>query len=276
MSVSSVQDRCRGVLLGLAAGDRNGGPIRMAVRLAESLLELGRFDPTDIVGRYLRWWREGAFDTGPVSGRAFELMASGMPASEASAQVHRELGGRTAGCNPAHRSSPLAMLATLADGDLPDCAVTEARLTHHDPLAGNVAAAVAALIWSLLRGAAWEIALQRSADGRQAQTSEALLSGQEGPATSGGFAPEVLRAAVYFVGSSSSFSEALERSVGFAGPANYCPVLVGAIGGARWGSSAVPAPALAHVDILRRVETCAHGLSAAWTTGGEPLQPQRQ
>jgi hypothetical protein len=59
MSGISVQDRCRGVLLGLAAGDRNGGPIRMVVRLAESLLELGRFDPTDILGRYLCWWREG-------------------------------------------------------------------------------------------------------------------------------------------------------------------------------------------------------------------------
>jgi ADP-ribosyl-[dinitrogen reductase] hydrolase len=271
-----VQDRCQGVLLGLAAGDRNGGPIRMAVRLAESLLELGRFDPQDILARYLRWWGEGAFDTGPVSGRALELTAGGMSAAEASAQVHREFGGKTAGCNPAHRSSPLAMLASLADGDLPRCAITEARLTHHDPLAGDVAAAVAALCRSLIRGAAWESALQRSVDGRQGQTSEALFFSQEGPATGCGFAPEVLRAAVYFVGSSSSFSEALERSVVFAGPANYCPVLVGAIGGARWGSSAIPAPALAHVDILRRVETCAHGLAAAWTTGGEPVRPQRQ
>ena len=137
MTAESVQDRCRGVLLGLAAGDRNGGPIRMAVRLGESLLELGRFDPQDIVGRYLHWWREGAFDTGPVSGRALELMAAGMSPSEASAQVHREFGGKTAGCNPAHRSSPLAMLAALADDDLPGCAVTEARLTHHDPLASD-------------------------------------------------------------------------------------------------------------------------------------------
>jgi hypothetical protein len=47
MSGVNVQDRCRGVLLGLVAGDRNGGPIRMAVRLAESLLELARFNPTD-------------------------------------------------------------------------------------------------------------------------------------------------------------------------------------------------------------------------------------
>jgi ADP-ribosyl-[dinitrogen reductase] hydrolase len=142
MCGTGVQDRCGGVLLGLAAGDHNGGPVRMAVRLAESLLELGRFDPQDIVARYLHWWREGAFDTGPVSGPALELLAAGMSPSEASAQVHGEFGGRTAGCNPAHRSSPLAMLASLADDDLPGCAVTEARLTHHDPLADDVAAAV--------------------------------------------------------------------------------------------------------------------------------------
>jgi ADP-ribosylglycohydrolase len=260
----SAADRCRGVLIGLAAGDRNGGPIRMAVRLPESLLEFGRLDTSDIVARYLRWWREGAFDTGPVSGRALELMATGSSASEASAQAHRELNGKTAGCNPAHRSSPLAMLASLADDDLPGCAITEARLTHHDPLAGDVAAAVAVLCRSLIRGAAWAIALQRSAEERRAETSDALLSIREGPGSRGGFAPVVLQAAVYFVGSSPSFSEAIERSLAFAGRANYCPVFVGAIGGARWGSSAIPATSLTHVDIFQRVEMAAHGLAAGW------------
>lgn len=258
------QDRCRGVLLGLAAGDKNGGPIRMAVRLAESLLELGRFDPTDIVGRYLQWWREGAFDTGPVSGRALELMATGMSYLEASAQVHRELDGQTAGCNPAHRSSPLAMLASLTEDDLPACAITEARLTHYDPVAGDVAAAITVLCRCLILGTTWECALQRSAETRRAETNEALSAVQGGPGTSGGYAPEVLRAAVYFVGSSFSFTEAMSRSLAFAGPANYCPVLVGSIGGARWGKSAIPPQALAHVDILRRVEMAANALAASW------------
>ena len=164
------------------------------------------------------------------------------------------------------RSPPLAMLAALANEALPGCAVTEARLTHHDPLAGDVAAAVTVLCRCLIRGAAWESALRRSAEGRQAHTSEALSSGQEGAGTNGGFAPEVLRAAVYFVGSSSSFSEALGRSVVFAGPANYWPVLVGAIGGARWGSAGIPHQALVHVELLRRVETSAHGLAAGWAS----------
>src|SRR5271169_5582215 len=99
MSDTTAEDRCRGVLLGLAAGDKIGGPIRLAVRLAESLLGCTGFDPSDILERYLAWWREGAYDTGPVSDRALALVATGISVQEATAQVHRELGGKTAGCN---------------------------------------------------------------------------------------------------------------------------------------------------------------------------------
>jgi ADP-ribosylglycohydrolase len=254
MSENTAKDRCRGTLMGLAAGDQIGGPIRMALRLAESLLELGTFDAADVLGRYLRWWREGAFDTGPVSDRALELQAAGMPVPEATAQVHRECGGKTAGCNPAHRSPPLAMLTSLADDDLASCALTEARLTHYDPLAGEVAAAVCKLCRSLIRGAAWDVVLQPC--GR--------FAGQGGPGNNGGFAPDVLRAALHFVGTSACFPEALERALAFAGSANYCPVLVGAIGGARWGASAIPQAALAHVDLLPRVQAAAEPLAVGW------------
>ena len=42
---TTAADRCRGVLIGLAAGDKIGGPSRMAVRLAESLLEAAQATP---------------------------------------------------------------------------------------------------------------------------------------------------------------------------------------------------------------------------------------
>ena len=214
---TTAADRCRGVLIRLAAGDQIGGPIRMAVRLAESLLESGGFNAADILRRYLLWWRDGAFDTGPVSDRALALMAAGMQATEATAQVNREFDGKTAGCNPAHRSSPLSMLASVADEDLPACAMSEARLTHHDPLAGEVAAVVNMLCRSLIRGVAWDDALRQCS----------ILADQDGPGNNGGYAPDVLQAALFFVSTSSDFSEALKRSLAFAGPANYCPVLVG-------------------------------------------------
>jgi len=249
---TGAEDRCRGVLIGLAAGDKIGGPIRMAMRLAESLVACGGFNSFDILERYLAWWREGAFDTGPVSHRAFALPAMGMPVQEATAQVHREFGGMTAGCNPAHRSPPLSMLAAIADDDLPACAMTEAGLTHHDRLAGEIAAAVNKLCRALIRGDAWD---------------HALIPQEEGPGNNGGFAPDVLRAALHFVGTSGSFAVALERSLTFAGPANYCPVLVGAIAGARWGASAIPPSSLAHVDILPRVVAAAESLASGWGEG---------
>jgi ADP-ribosylglycohydrolase len=254
----TAEDRCRGVLIGLAAGDRIGGPIRMAVRLAESLVDCGGLNSADILERFLTWWREGAFDTGPVSDRALFLLAAGMPVQEATAQVHREFGGKTAGCNPAHRSPPLSMLAAIADDDLSACAMAEARLTHHDPVAGEVAVAVNRLCRSLIRGVAWDMAL------RQCGACE----GQVGPGNNGGFAPDVLRAALHFIGTSGCFAEAMERSLAFAGPANYCPVLVGAIGGARWGASAIPQAALAHVDILPRVRATAEALASKWVKDG--------
>jgi ADP-ribosylglycohydrolase len=252
--LTSAEDRCRGVLVGLAAGDRIGGPIRMALRLAESLVETGRFDAADVLGRYLAWWRQGAFDTGPVSARTLALVAAGMPVEEATAQVHRESGGMTAGCNPAHRSPPLAMLAAVADDDLAGCALAEARLTHHDPLSGEVAAAATGLCRALVRGDGWGVAMRQVGG----------FASPEGPGSNGGFAPDVLRAALRFVGTSARFAEALDRSLAFAGPSNYCPVLVGAVAGARWGASAVPPPALAHDEILPRVRAVADALAAGW------------
>ena len=251
---TNAGDRCRGVLVGLAAGDQIGGPIRMAVRLAESLVDCGGFNSSDILERYLTWWREGAFDTGPVSDRAFALLATGMPVQEATAQVHREFGGMTAGCNPAHRSPPLSMLAAIADEDLTAFAKAEAGLTHHDPVAGEIAATVNKLCRSLIRGHAWDMALRQCGG----------FDGHEGPGNNGGFAPDVLRTALHFVGTSGHFAEALDRSLVFAGPANYCPVLVGAIAGARWGASAITPSSLAHVDVLPRVRVVAEALSAGW------------
>ena len=254
---TTAEDRCRGVLIGLAAGDKIGGPIRMAIRLAESLVACDGFNPSDILERYLAWWREGAFDTGPVSDRALALLATGMPVQEATAQVHREFGGMTAGCNPAHRSPPLSMLAAISDEDLAGCAMTEARLTHHDPVAGEIAARVNKLCRSLICGAAWDVALRLCGG----------FADQEGTGNNGGFAPDVLRAAESSSASRPAFAEALEKSLIFAGPANYCPVMAGAIAGSRWGASAIPASSLAHVDIMARVRAASDALAGGWVEG---------
>jgi ADP-ribosylglycohydrolase len=88
--------------------------------------------------------------------------------------------------------------------------------------------------------------------------------GEEGrPLSSGGFAPDVLRAAVHFVGSNATFEGALTAALAFAGSANYCPVLAGALAGARWGASAVP-PGLLEREVREEVARLAGELAAGW------------
>lgn len=266
------QDRAAGILIGLAAGDRNGGPIRMAVRLAESLVECQAIDVHDISTRYLAWWRDGAFDTGPTAAEVFARVEQGRSFLEAARDVHRATKGLTAGCNPAHRAAPLAAWPTRDAQTLTALARQEALLTHCHPLSGDVSAAVVAVCHALVRGANWNDALQIACHGRLPETQAALSSAPETAISRGGFAPDVLAAAVYFVGQHDSFAPALDASLRFAGAANYCPVLVGSLGGARWGVGHVGAPLLEHCEILPRVCSAAQRLAAGWNRSLENLR----
>jgi len=265
VDTETVRDRVTGVLLGIAAGDRIGGPVRMALRVAESLAEKQTFDANDVLSRYVSWYRDGAFDTGRVAELVLRRIAEGSDPYVALFAADKECGGRTAGCNAAHRIGPIAMASFLPDEQLASIAVEEARLTHLHPLAGDAAAAAAVLCRGLIRGRPWNEALAAAAEGRSPETVDALLGKPDRKQLrQGGFAPDVLKAAVFFTGQSESFADALVAAIAFAGPPNYSPVLLGAIAGARWGGRAIPDSDLAHCNLMARISTAAGKLAAGW------------
>ena len=239
---SDSRDRAVGALVGLAAGDKNHGPSEMAWRLASSLAEHQRFDPEDVFNRYLEWHHQGSYDTGAVANIVFDHVLSGEDRSEAVARAHEQLDGQTAGVNTAHRVAPLALAPFIAGEDLTAAARRESALTHAHPLAGETAAAVAILCRKLIRGLSWEAALAGAVYLEHPEVRAAFRpeESQAADLSTGGFAPETLRAAVWHLHHAETFDQALSSSLAFAGPANYCPVLVGAIGGARWGVGAIP------------------------------------
>jgi len=265
-AMPNFEDKVVGLLLGLAAGDRIGGPVRMALRVAESLRDCSGLDAYDLRARYFDWWREGAFDTGPTFGSVMRLVELGVSFEQAVIDVDTDSDGATAGCNPAHRNAPLAMCASIPDSELDRTAKAEAQLTHKHPIAGDAASAVTSLCRALIRGQPWSIALcTATTDKRSPEVGHALQIPACKELSRTGFAPDVLQAAVHFVDSSESLSIALARSIDFAGPANYCPVLVGSIGGARWGSSSIDQKSLDHHgDLVPRLKAAAVALASDW------------
>ncbi|MCB9742610.1 MAG: ADP-ribosylglycohydrolase family protein [Alphaproteobacteria bacterium] len=266
MSDASATDRARGLLLGLAAGDRNGGPIRMALELAESLIEHRRYSGPDVFHRYLTWYQAEGFDTGPIARQVFTEALRGVPQPEAVLSAHERAGHLSAGCNPAHRAGPLAAAIGVTDEDLPRAAQAEAALTHYDPLAGEVCAGLVLACRALIRGVPWELALAKARRGRDHEVALALKPQRNVTLDSGGYAPAVLRAAVWFVSESRWPAEAVKASIDFAGPENYAPVIVGALSGARWGASGIEDTMLRHLGELRpRVEAAAERLAVDWS-----------
>ena len=237
----------------------------MAVRLAESFLEGQGFNLDDVSSRYLAWWRDGAFDTGPTTARVLELVSSGKSFYEASLQVNAEAGGLTAGCNPVHRATPLAMFALLADENLPASAMAEAGLTHRHSLAGDVSAAAITLCRALIQGHSWSVALNMAKAGRQEETQVALEMHSLPSLKRDGFAPHVLAAAIYFVTASPDFDTMLRQALEFAGLSNYCPVLAGSLGGARWGASSISRNWFRENDLVLRVQKVTERLTSMWS-----------
>jgi ADP-ribosyl-[dinitrogen reductase] hydrolase len=235
-------DRIQGALLGLLAGDKIGGPSRMALELADNLLAVGEFDPADVVVRYRAWYDRDGFDTGQVAAMVFRKLET-MSNEDAVQDVDDYLGGLTAGCNPAHRALPLALASFIDDQSLFGIAETEARLTHHHPLAGEVSGTFLAIVRACIAGKDDDAF---SMGNSSAELQRILTSKKDCSLSPSGFAPEVLRAAIHFAGRTQTFDDALDSAVLFARRENYCPVLVGAIAGARWGYHAIDQRHLSH------------------------------
>lgn len=232
---SEKAKRIRGIWDGLLKSDRSGGVRVMAEMLKESIEMNRSFDPDDVFERYFSQWSKVRYDAGPTVHRVFELVHGGVNRIRAVEMVDNEASGFTAGCNPAHRASVISMMTFLPSDTVAELARAEARLTHLHPDAGEASAAVVLLCRHLIDGADWQEAVYQASKEVDGKSKLSLLLPDSGPLDKGGYAPEVLRAAVSIVQNCSDFESSLNASFKFSYPGHYCPILVGVIAGARWG-----------------------------------------
>ncbi|MDA9171473.1 ADP-ribosylglycohydrolase family protein [Alphaproteobacteria bacterium] len=213
----------RTILQGFQAGDKKGGPTELAKILSQSLIACDGFNQSDLVKRYNHWWNTDAFDTGPTFAMVFQKVSQGIPIEDASIQVNKALNGNTAGCGPAHRIAPLAAFKNIPTNKLVEYARQEARITHYHPDAGNCSGVMALLCRYLLEGHSWDES--KDLVSKNEDVKATWIKIQNANLNNSGYVLDVMHSAFHFL----DRKDALKSSLKFAGPANYCPVIVGIV-----------------------------------------------
>lgn len=237
-----------------------GGPFRvlpgqvtddteLALALARSLKRYGP-DFDAIARAYTSWLRSGPFDIGSTTQQALRSSASLESITELSLSSRASLTSQANGS--LMRISPLAIFGhELPPEELGNLARRDSRLTHPHPACQEACAAYSRAIAALIRGAsaveAWLEAL-RSAFNEQGRESGILASlmaaEQEPPICDGetiGWVRVALQNAFYHLLNSDSFEDALVETVGAGGDTDTNACIAGALLGASFGESQIPA-----------------------------------
>jgi ADP-ribosylglycohydrolase len=285
---TDLHDRIRGALLGLAAGDSAGAVAAdaqhapgqwtqhaaLALCVAESLLERGRFDPRDQIERFLRWQRDG------------HLAACGIP-DAVTADVAKALavygwrGQPMAGSHdPRDRSTaalPRVVAAAIYSVEDPSAAVHLAgecaRTTHQSPVVIDACRYLGALLVGALRGDALQTVLVGQYEpvaglwtARPLKPAlRSMARAATVPATRRAASPDVVRAvaaARVAVAGGANFDDCLQHACGHATEPALEAALAGALWGAFHGARAIPRQRLATLARAALLESFAERLCA--------------
>ena len=294
----AVRDRARGELLGLAVGDAvgttlefktrdsyplladmvGGGPFRlkpgqwtddtaMALALAESLEHDPRLDPADLMRRFVDWHEQGrysctgtCFDIGVTTRRALaRWMATGNPMAGTTDP-------RTAGNGSLMRLSPVALRHFRDRPLLRDVAARQSRTTHAAPEAVDACVAWAEALADAIEGAPRSEVLR--ARPSFAGSIGPILQGSwrgkpRGEVRSSGYVAHALEAALWSIGASGTYREAILRAANLGDDADTTAAITGQLSGALHGASGIPEDWRKHLAWADRITATADVLVGA-------------
>jgi ADP-ribosyl-[dinitrogen reductase] hydrolase len=274
-----MTDRYRGCLLGLACGDALGGPVefksrdeiarhwpdglrefvgggwlnltpgeitddtQMTVALAESLAAHPELDMDDVGARFVAWLKSNPKDVGATTRRALGLLALGASWREAGEQAGR--GGQAAGNGTVMRCAPVALRFRSDSARLRRASIDTAAITHVDPRCTWGAVAVNQAIAHLLDGGSKETVAAAAIEGvENDDVRRAVLDAAErdrADVKSGGFVLDTIGAAFWCLARHDEFENAVVAAVALGDDADTTGAVAGALAGACFGASAIPA-----------------------------------
>lgn len=302
---SSVRDRCRGALLGLACGDalgttlefcaRDAQPLHtellgggafgvapgewtddtaMALCQAESLLVRQTFDPIDQLERYCRWLTQGHLS---CQGTCIDIGKTTLDAL----QCYRREGGDQVGGKGAWQSgnggimrlAPV-VLAAASEGDAILLSMASSRTTHASQDCLDAAALMGAVLWRLLKGRPLpEVLAELPVVPAQGQAISRIQRGEfrrlsRDAISSTGYVIDTLEAALWCCYHASSLQDALILAANLADDADTVAAVTGQLAGAAWGASRLPRRWRARLAWEDRITGFADGLHALSLVAG--------
>jgi len=244
--------------MGLCAGDRNGGPIRMALKIASSLIENRGFSRSDIINRYKNWYLgppfdpEKSFDTGETFQKIFRVFTAGGDIEKIANEVN------SFGVNSCHRAIAIPCYYGFSNDEILNIVHQEGTITHTNDIAIQASKAYVSICRYLILGYSIEESLKKTQK-LQCITEWGLMNilrmetRELHQLSKDGNAIVTLEAALWFLIHTKDFTSALHESLEFAGSNNYCPVLVGAMAGSYYGFHAIQKEDYEHEIVIERV-----------------------
>ncbi len=299
MTHPELADRAEGCLLGLACGDALGGAVEFSSRaaIARDLpdgvreitgggphgLELGEvtddtqmalaiaractpvgIDLDAVIRNFLDWYRSGPKDIGVATSRALSLLDKGVPWCEAGERLLRESHGGVAGNGTVMRCAPVAIRFRSDRERLIRASIDTARMTHADPRATWGAVALNQAIAHLLDGGAvgdvLDVAVDGIGDGRVRNAIVQTPNLQYDELRSSGYVLHTLTASFWCLLNRPNAEEAIVTAVALGEDADTTGAVTGALAGAAWGASTLPARWLDVLQVREEIQSLARQL----------------
>jgi ADP-ribosyl-[dinitrogen reductase] hydrolase len=272
-----IEDRAIGALLGLAVGDAlgttlefsrrdahspvvdivGGGPFRlrpgewtddtsMALCLADSLVANAGLQERDLLDRFVRWWRQGE---NSVNGRCFDIGGTTSQALSHYVKHGQPIGvgpddKYQAGNGSLMRLAPIAIFAAPDLGGAAHLAERQSLTTHANAVAAEACGLFSQMLVEAMGGhGKHEVLRSRPAaqpDLKDVTAGAWRVKSREAISSSG-YVVHTLEAALWCVGRTDNFADALILAVNLADDSDTVGAVTGQLAGALYGRSAIPA-----------------------------------
>ncbi len=271
---TKLKDRIYGCAVGAAVGDALGMPLEfgppqpthalvremragrlkagaftddteMALALAESLLAHQPLDPADLARRFVDWVRHNPPDVGIHTSQVLHRVASGERWEDAVHTV-QQTKPDSAGNGSVMRCWPVALAYEDNLDTLLDASRLQSRVTHPHPDCQAGSAFVNAAIYYLLREHSLNEAIADALDAAEISGAlraviEAAPQKQRHALSNTGWVRHTLESVVWGLLATTTFEDAVVAVVNLGRDADTAGTVAGALAGAAYGLSNIPA-----------------------------------